>query len=88
MVQQPSDELIAAQKAIQTLLNKEYPDQVLVDFVCVTFSVSTDMDTLEDRPKYQLYSNTSYPHVVAGLLDFGVEFFEDNRWQSTEDEDD
>lgn len=76
MTQQASEELIAVQKAIQDLLNKEYPDQVLVDFALVTFSVSTNMDTLEDRPKYEIYSSTGYPHVVSGLLSYGVDYFD------------
>lgn len=72
----PSEELIDAQKAIQALLNKEYPDQVLVDFALVTFSVSTDMDTLEDNPQYEVYSSTQYPHIVSGLLSYGVDYFD------------
>lgn len=87
MMQQPSEKLVAVQKAVQELLNEEYPDQVLVDFALVSFSVSTDMDTLEDKPKYKVYSSTGYPHTVVGLLAYGVDFFEGTPFNTDEDED-
>lgn len=70
------EEYQAAHKAIQALLNKDRPDHVLMDFALVTFSVSTDMDTLKDKPKYEIYSSSQYPHINSGLFAYGCSYFD------------
>ena len=72
-----SEEYLEAHKAIQALLNKDRPDHVLMDFALVTFSISTDMDTLKDKPKYDIFSSSQYPHVNSGLFSYGCAFFDD-----------